>query len=168
MVVNNPSLTPPVHCPRLRKTTHTCVPMPVETVLLMEQIDQGIVTADMIKTWTCRDPVLSCVQQFVQSRWPIRASDDQLHLFWMKRTELTIQDGCLLWGNQVVIPAAGRAMVLQELHEAHRGSTQMKRIAHTLVWWPKIDQDIEQEIKSCCECQANQSSPPASPLQPWS
>ena len=51
--------------------------------------------------------------------------------------------------------------------EAHPGVTRMKRLARTLVWWPGIDHDIEQKVKSCPECQINQASPPEAPLQPW-
>ena len=57
---------------------------------------------------------------------------------------------------------------LQELHEAHPGATRMKRIARTLVWWPGIDSDIEQQVKHCHMCQSQQSFPPVTPLQPWS
>ena len=37
--------------------------------------------------------------------------------YWNKRFELTSSDGCLLWGNRVVVPKAGLAEMLQELHE---------------------------------------------------
>ena len=43
----------------------------------------------------------------------------------------------------------------------------MKQLARTLVWWPGIDQDIENTVKSCAECQTNQSSPTETPLLPW-
>ena len=72
-----------------------------------------------------------------------------------------------MWGNRVVIPRAGQNLVLQELHEAHPGATRMKQLARTLVWWPSIDQDIENTVKSCAECQTNQSSPTETPLLPW-
>ena len=67
-----------------------------------------------------------------------------------------------------MVPKAGQAMMLQELHEAHPGSTPIKRIARTLVWWPGIDNAIEREVKKCHLCQQQQSSPPVAPLQPWS
>ena len=57
--------------------------------------------------------------------------------------------------------------VLQELHDAHPGLTQMKRIAQTLVWCPGLDKDVEERVQCCLECKSNQCSPPLSPLQPW-
>ena len=44
--------------------------------------------------------------------------------------------GCLLWNNRVVIPLPGRAIVLNELHEGHPGTSRMKSLARTIVWWP--------------------------------
>ena len=35
------------------------------------------------------------------------------------------------------------------------------------VWWPEIDQDLEEEVKHCRQCQANQASPAWVPLHPW-
>ena len=67
----------------------------------------------------------------------------------------------------MIIPKPGRAEVLQELHEAHPGATRMKRLARMFVWWPGMDQDIEEKVKSCPECQSHRPSPPLAPLQPW-
>ena len=142
-------------------------PLPSETVLLMEQLDDGVVTAGMVCAWTRKDPILSRVTQYVLSGWPSTMTDQSLQPFWSKQTELTSQDGCLLWGNRVVVPEAGRSLMLRELHDSHPGATRMKRIARTLVWWPGIGKEIEQTVKNCHLCQAQQSSPPVIPLQPW-
>ena len=134
----------------------------------MEELRDGPVTACHIKNWTKKDPVLSRVLQFVQHGWPSGSISEQFKPYWQKHLELSCQDGCLLWGNRVVIPAVGQAQVLEELHSAHPGATRMKRIARTLVWWLGIDKDIENEVKACSQCQQNQSSPVVAPLQPWS
>ena len=44
----------------------------------------------------------------------------------------------------------------------------MKSRARTLMWWPNIDKDIEQKVKSCVPCQVSRPAPPSAPLQPWS
>ena len=69
--------------------------------------------------------------------------------------------GCILWGSRVVVPQQGWEMVLQELHEGHPGITKMKSLARMFVWWPGIDMDNEQCVRTC------QSSPLATPMQPW-
>ena len=43
----------------------------------------------------------------------------------------------------------------------------MKQLARMFVWWPALDQDIEEKVKSCAECQFQLPLPPLSPLSPW-
>ena len=44
----------------------------------------------------------------------------------------------------------------------------MKSLARGLVWWPGIDQQIEETVKRCEQCQQSRPMPTVSPLQPWS
>ena len=44
----------------------------------------------------------------------------------------------------------------------------MKSIARSYVWWPNIDSDIEDTVRSCQVCQATRASPPEAPVHPWS
>ena len=87
--------------------------------------------------------------------------------FQRRKYELSIHDGCLLWGSRVVVPPQGRDKVKQELHEGHPGATRMKALARSFVWWPQIDQDLEELVKRCDDCQRFRNQPPVVPLQPW-
>ena len=55
----------------------------------------------------------------------------RLQLYKSHSTELSMQDGCILWGSCVVIPQGGRGAVL---HEGYPGLTRMKRLARVYVW----------------------------------
>lgn len=44
----------------------------------------------------------------------------------------------------------------------------MKALAHCHLWWPGLDNDIEQLVKSCQACLSVKAAPPPMPLQPWS
>ena len=72
-----------------------------------------------------------------------------------------------MWGTRVVIPSKLRVPVLEELHQGHLGIVKMKGVARSLVWWPGIDQAIEQLAKGCSDCTLIQNLPPLSPLHPW-
>ena len=43
----------------------------------------------------------------------------------------------------------------------------MKALARGLLWWPKLDNDIEQNVKHCDPCQRTRSMPSLVPLHPW-
>ena len=46
--------------------------------------------------------------------------------------------------------------------------SKMKSLARMYVWWPGLEKDIEDMVRSCDECQLNQANPPLAPLNPWS
>ena len=43
----------------------------------------------------------------------------------------------------------------------------MKALARSHVWWPNIDQDVEQTARECAACQEGRPAPPQAPLHPW-
>ena len=73
----------------------------------------------------------------------------------------------ILWGNRVVVPPSGQSSLLQELHACHPGIARMKTLARMFVWWPRLDADIENFVKTCSTCQSQRSSPPPVPIRPW-
>ena len=144
-------------------------PVPVETVLLLEQIAESPISVDQIRTWTRRDPVFSRVHQFIMSGWPsqLDPSDTSLKPFFTRKFELSTQDGVILWGNRVVVPPPGHKLLLQELHACHPGIARMKTLARMFLWWPCLDSDIEAFVKNCSTCQSQRPLPPAAPIRPW-
>ena len=92
------------------------VPVPGETILLLEHLDHTPINSQHIREWTRRDPVLSKVHQFTLNGWPHHCQDVQLHPYLSRKAELTIEGGCVLWGNRVIVPPQGRAQVIAELH----------------------------------------------------
>ena len=92
--------------------------------------------------------------------WPETELATEFKPYRSRWQELSILDGCTLWGSRVVVPPQGRTTVLEELHETHPGSSKMKALARSYVWWPKMDQEIEDLVKQCSVCRENRSSPP--------
>ena len=140
--------------------------LPGEITLPLNMLKSLPVTAQNIQKWTSRDPTLSQVRQMLASG--LKNSDDnKLSPYQKRRDELSLQDGCILWGSRVVVPPQGRERILQELHEGHPGISRMKSLARSFVWWPNLDADIESTVKHCTPCQTSRKLPPAVTIQPW-
>ncbi|XP_043944941.1 uncharacterized protein K02A2.6-like [Protopterus annectens] len=136
-----------------------------DRVLMMENIT--LVSAKELSEWTRKDPVLARVFQWVQQGWTTQQPDPVFRPYEVRKTELSVQDGCVLWGARVIIPPPGRRALLQQLHQGHVGITRMKALAQSYFWWPKLDHGIEVAVKECNTCQQHRNLPVAAPLHPW-
>ena len=140
-------------------------PVPFETTHLLETLDSSPVTSSHVRHWTAKDPTLAKVRDSVVSG--SRLKDDTAKPYLKCWEELSVEQGCLLRGNRVVIPPQGRKEVMELLHEGHQGGTRMKALARSFVWWPGLDGDLESVVKDCDKCQSTRHSPPQAPLHPW-
>ena len=113
-----------------------------------------------------KDPILSKVLRYTKSGWPATVPDE-LKPFYLRRMELTVEAGCLLWGMRVIVPKHLQQIVLKELHLSHPGVSRMKSIARSYLWWPGLDKEIEKLVATCTACQAVRQAPAAAPLHPW-
>jgi len=100
-------------------------PVPSEIVLMLEQMDSSPITVSQNHTWTRRDPILSQFYHFIQNGWTSTVPPE-FYPFFTKKDEFSIVDNCSFWGNCLVIPNQGRKLLLDELHEAHPGTSRMK------------------------------------------
>ena len=151
--------------PRPVTTSSDCVPQ--DLVLVINHLSSTTVSAANIKQWTAEDPVMSCVLRFLMSGWPDELLDKEYRPYSSRRSELSVLDGCLLRGSRIIIPPPGRQLVLDELHETHPGTSKMKALARSYLWWPGMDTAIEQMVKTCHVCQESRPAPAAAPLHPW-
>ena len=141
---------------------------PPELVLLIDHLNDSPVSAEQIKKATRQDSTLATALQYIKQGWPHKdATDDPLKPYYDRREELSVFDGCILWGNRVVVPRPHQKDVLSQLHEGHPSAAKMKGLSRMNVWWPGITREIENAVKGCCECQQHQSRPPVAPLHPW-
>ena len=142
-------------------------PVPEEKILLMELLETSPIRAEQVKNWTKRTPILARVLKYIKQGWPSKCPDGEFQPYFQRRDELSVQDDCILWGNRVVVPPQGRRQVVDELHETHPGICKMKSLARSYVWWPNMDNDLENKVRTCNNCQINRKNPPEAPLHPW-
>ncbi|BES87362.1 Hypothetical Protein NTJ_00167 [Nesidiocoris tenuis] len=73
--------------------------------------------------------------------------------------QFSLQAGCIFNGIRVYIPKSLRPRILQDLHEGHMGIVKMKALARSVVYWPRIDHDIEELCRNCAECLSTHRQP---------
>ncbi|XP_022795609.1 uncharacterized protein K02A2.6-like [Stylophora pistillata] len=82
------------------------------------------------------------------------------------KDELCAIGKVVLRGTRIVIPQTLRQQVLAIAHEGHVGIVATKLRLRTKVWWPGIDKDAEQYVRSCHGCQLVGQATPPEPLMP--
>ena len=130
------------------------------------------VTTDTVRRCTRTDRELSQIYEYTLSGWPKSVSQhmhgkdlpDQSCIFFNRRNEMSINQGCLVWGTHVVIPKSLREQLLHEVHTGHLGIVRMKHVARSFIWWPGIDSDIENTARTCVDCKRASSMPPKTVL----
>ena len=138
-----------------------------EKIHVVVQMDDLPVTATQIAKESKCDKELSIVlKSFQHGHWPSDTAVD-LSPFRKRYTELSILDGCILWGSRVVIPSAFSRLLLQELQTSYLGMSRMKSLARNYFWWPGLDSQIEEVCRACVECCAVNRNPPKAPAHPW-
>ena len=75
------------------------------------------------------------------------------------KDHLNIDKECVLKANRVIVPVKLKDKVMKMIHSEHIGISKIKNLARYYVWWPKIDEDIENLVKSCEPCQLNRKDP---------
>lgn len=135
-------------------------------VFMLERSYPDVLSPAAVARMTRRDPLLSQVVQAVLAGAPLPAGGDWVP-FSARCNELSLHEGCLLWGSRVVVPTLLQPQVLQLLHAGHPGVEKTKMIARCHVWWPGIDNAIANGVRDCNVCQAYHKSPRGVAITPW-
>ena len=72
-----------------------------------------------------------------------------------------------MWGLRVIIPTKLQHRLLMELHECHPGMCRMKALSRSYVWWPCLEDDIEEMVRGCIDCANASNNPQKGPLILW-
>jgi hypothetical protein len=139
-------------------------PMPGEGKVQEDQVlsiedDRIPVTARAIASETARDPVLARVKQLALSGWPQYMKEEEIQPYFQRRTELSVDQDCVLWGTRVVIPMSLRPNLLLDLHSNHMGIVRMKAMARQYLWWPRLNAEIEEMARKCESCREQDPMP---------
>lgn len=135
----------------------------------LQQLPDGrkFLDFDEIKNETRADETLQEVIRMTLEGWPERCPDDKFKPFFLKKTEFSVEDGCLFWGYRIVIPTALIPKMLNFLHSTHMGVVKMKSMARECCWWPQQGTHLEDVVRECEACLMTRSDPPRQELLTW-
>ena len=129
-----------------------------------------------IRHLTSTDPVMKTLSEIIHGGWPENIKDMPVDVrtYWSFRDELSMQNGIILKGNQVIIPDQLRHNILEQLHASHQGIDKTKKLARECVFWPGMPKSVENICASCHLCQEMQHQqtpqpfhPHERPMSPW-
>ena len=133
-----------------------------------QQLNKHPVSATDIARETARNQITARALSLTQHGWPNNfCTDPNLKPYFHRKHELSVEQGCLMWGMRTIVPPTLRQPILDELHRAHPGVARMKATARSHVWWPGIDSDIEETARRCQQCIKTRKAPAVAPLSPW-
>ncbi|XP_053686250.1 uncharacterized protein K02A2.6-like [Sabethes cyaneus] len=128
------------------------------------------VTFKSVQANTDVDEILRQVKQHVQTGWPIRKNvieNSQIQQFFDRRDSLSVISGCIFYGERLVIPSKFRDNVLHSLHRGHPGIDRMRSVARNYVYWPGIDEDVANFVRSCTNCSRAAKTNIKTNLESW-
>jgi len=89
-------------------------------IQVMDVSTLPVAARDIAKA-TRKDKTLAVTMHLVQDgQWQRNPTEDLIP-FHRRQKELSCHDGCLMWGQRVIISSTLRPQLLEELHEGHVG-----------------------------------------------
>ena len=125
-----------------------------------------------VRIATSSDTSMNKLLELVEHGFPHAKNDlpQELRAYHQYIDKLTSFDEVVLYNDRIVIPPSLRDRVLQSLHSAHQGVSQMYSRADASFFWPSMTTDINNMRLHCSSrnriAPSQPSAPPTPPIQP--
>ena len=118
---------------------------------------------------TAEDQTLSTLLETVKEGWPSECRDlpKTLKPYWTLKDYISIDNGILLKGEQIIVPESYQHDILSQLHNhSHQGIEKTQMLARKCVYWPNINTDISNTVGKCHICNTYCNSQRSEPMHP--
>ena len=128
-----------------------------ETNAFVQTVIQGLPASDghleRIKQEQEQDDVCKQIKTYCRVGWPAKHElTGAIRPYYPVLAEITVENGLLLRGSRLIIPASMRLDILDKLHAGHQGITKCRERARVSVWWPGLSKQLEELVKVCPKC----------------
>ena len=87
------------------------------------------------------------------------------HLSKQVTENMSLEHGLLVHHDKILVPQNARLDILAILHSSHRGTEAMIKDARKYYFWPNMNIEIADKVKSCIHCLENSPANQQQPLQ---
>lgn len=96
-----------------------------------------------------QDPQLTSLRSVIKAGWPDvrKKCPSSLAGYCSHRDEISEIERLLFKGEQIIIPHALRAEMLECIHTAHMGTEKSKKRARNILFWPGMNKQIEEMVE---------------------
>ena len=94
-----------------------------------------------------------------------RGTNDVVRSYGEIWNDISLEQGLLVRGQQIIIPKSYRKNFLEKIHESHRSEADTLRNVRQDFYYPTMDHEIKIMIRNCQRCRAKRSSNRDMPLK---
>lgn len=123
---------------------------------------------ELFKTETLKDDHLMGLKNLIERGFPSSKTlvPEEFKKYWSYRDQLAYGQDLLFKNNRIFVPLSLRKEMLKRIHLAHLGRDKTKLHARQFLFWPSMNQDIDNLIESCDICLSNSRENSKEPLEP--
>ena len=135
---------------------------------IMETLPVSEDKTEQLRQTTSRDQTMIRLVNAIKDGWPNHkyACPLEIREFWPYRDELTVTDGIVFKGENIMVPPSMRPEMLQRIHMGHMGIEKSKQRARDVLFWPGMSKQIEDLVGMCGTCRAHRNALQREPMQP--
>lgn len=121
-------------------------------------------TLTRLKEETKKDEELQAVMGWLAEGCPDNNFNSFVEKYKFLRDELSVHEGLVFKGQQIVIPRSLRKEMLGKIHYAHQGRDKCLQRARDAVYWPGMQNEICLLVGKCNVCLKFRNSKPKEPM----
>ena len=124
------------------------------------------ISLESVRQETKKDSVLQKLISMIGHHDEIHSVDPDLLPYKGIFSELSIINGIVLRGEQIVLPSALWVRAVETAHEGHLYATKTLQLLRQSCWFPGMRKLVDEFVESCLPCNAASPHNPPVPLQP--
>ena len=138
------------------KSTKKCNETIKETELFVNAVltanETEAVTIEELKQETRNHPEMQCLANAIKNRRIDKDNQSELAPYKNIWKELSVHEDLVLRGHKIVVPPSLRAKAVALAHDGHQGIVKSKAYIRSIMWFPNMDQQVEEAVRLCHLC----------------